>query len=118
MKIKLITSLTCLLLVFPTKGFGQIFGTFSNEIGILTGPVAFYGDYGQRNNIATNIGNTGCGFALAHYINFAYRADCKCYNRDTYFNDRFKVRTEITFHKTNFEHYGQWVQSSAILSWP
>lgn len=110
MKIKLITCLTLLTLIFTPKVFGQILGSFSSEIGILTGPVAFYGDYGQRNDFATNIGNTGWGFALTHYVNFAYRADCKCYNQDTFFNDRFKVRTEITFHKTNFEHFGQWVQ--------
>ena len=80
---------------------------FSNELGVFGGPVAFYGDYGQRGNYATNIGNTGWGFGIAHYLNFAYRADCQCYNPDTYFNHRFKVRTESTIHKTNFQHYGQ-----------
>jgi hypothetical protein len=79
---------------------------FSNELGVVAGPVAFCGDYGQRGNFATNIGNTGWGFAVAHYVNFAYRADCQCYNPNTYFNDRFKVPTELTIHKTNFEHFG------------
>ena len=94
-------------------GGGGIPIGFSNELGVVAGPVAFYGDYGQRGNFATNIGNTGWGFALAHYVNFAYRADCQCYNPDTYFNDRFKIRTELTLHKTNFQHFGQWVSSSA-----
>ena len=109
-----------LSLLVSIQSFGQRDGgagglpiAFSNELGVVAGPVAFYGDYGQRGNFATNIGNTGWGFAVAHYVNFAYRADCQCYNPDTYFNDRFKVRTELTIHKTNFQHYGQWVSESA-----
>ena len=40
-------------------GGGGIPIGFSNELGVVAGPVAFYGDYGQRGNFATNIGNTG-----------------------------------------------------------
>lgn len=104
--LKLIVLLT-LILAWP-QAYGQRDGgvgglpiAFSNELGITVCPVAFYGDYGQRGNFAINIGNTGWGFAVAHYLNFAYRADCQCYNPNTYFNDCFKVRTELTLHKTN-----------------
>ncbi len=82
---------------------------FSHEVGIITGPVAFYSDYGVRNDFETNSGNIGFGIGLIHYINFSYRADCNCYTRDTFFNDHFKVRNEIDYHKTNLQHFGKWV---------
>lgn len=82
---------------------------FSHEVGIITGPVAFYSDFGQRYDFETNTGNVGFGIGLIHYINFSYSADCNCYSRDTYFNDHFKIRSEIDYHKTNFEHLGKWV---------
>ena len=102
-----------LLLVFlflalcKQEVYGQ-FG-FSHEIGLINGPVAFYSDYGVRNDFETNAGNVGYGIGLIHYINFSYRADCNCYTRDKYFNDHFKLRTEIDFHKTNLKHFGKWV---------
>ena len=83
---------------------------FSHELGLITGPVVFYSDFGQRSNFETNAKNTGFGIGLIHYLNFAYRADCNCYTRDTYFNDHFKIRNEIDYHKTNLEHYGEWVE--------
>lgn len=82
---------------------------FSHEIGVITGPVAFYSDYGQRLDFETNSGNVGFGVGLIHYLNFSYRADCNCYTRDAYFNDHFKVRSEIDYHVTNFDHLGEWV---------
>lgn len=82
---------------------------FSHEVGIISGPVVFYSDFGQRYNLETNLGNVGFGVGLIHYLNFSYRADCNCYTRDTYFNDHFKVRNEIDYHQTNLEHYGRWV---------
>lgn len=83
---------------------------FSQEVGIITGPVVFYSDFGQRNNYETNSKNVGFGVGIVHYINFSYRADCNCYTRDNYFNDHFKLRSELNYHKTNFEHYGEWVR--------
>jgi len=85
---------------------------FSHEIGVISGPVAFYSDYGQRNSFETNSGNVGIGVGIIHYLNFSYRADCNCYTRDKYFNDHFKVRSEIDFHITNFDHIGRWVDPS------
>ena len=95
-------------LVYAKQEVYSQFG-FSHELGVITGPVTFYSDYGQRNNFETNINNVGYGIGIVHYINFSYRADCNCYTRDTYFNDHFKIRNEIDYHKTNFEHFGKWV---------
>ena len=100
--------LVFLFFVFPKQEiFGQL--GFSHEIGVITGPVAFYSDYGVRNDFETNSGNIGFGVGIIHYINFAYRDDCNCYSRDLFFNDHFKIRNEIDFHKTNLEHFGKWV---------
>lgn len=82
---------------------------FSHEIGVITGPVQFRSDFGIRENEPTNFGNSGIGIGIVHYINFAFRADCNCYTTDTYFNDHFKIRNEISFNKTNLEHFGEWV---------
>ncbi|WP_396597590.1 THC0290_0291 family protein [Dokdonia sp. R86516] len=79
---------------------------FSHELGVITGPVAFQADYGERGNQETNIGNTGFGVGIVHYLNFSYQADCNCYSRYTYFNDHFKVRNEIDYHFTNLDNFG------------
>ncbi len=97
-----------LLLFFAKQEVYSQFG-FSHEVGVITGPVVFYSDFGQRNNFETNSKNVGFGVGLIHYLNFSYRADCNCYTRDTYFNDHFKIRNELDYHQTNFEHYGRWV---------
>lgn len=83
---------------------------FSHEIGVIAGPVQFRSDFGSRQDERTNFGNSGIGIGLVHYINFSYRADCNCYTTDTYFNDHFKLRNEISWNKTKLEHLGRWVQ--------
>ena len=101
------------LLVLILLGFFQqtIYGQFgfSQEVGFITGPLAFYSDFGERNDFETNSKNVGIGFGIVHYLNFAYRGDFNIYTRRNYFNDHFKIRTEIDYHKTNLEHFGKWV---------
>lgn len=97
-----------LLLIFTKQEVYSQFG-LSHEVGIISGPVVFYSDFGERHNFETNSKNVGFGIGLIHYLNFSYSADCNCYTRDTYFNDHFKVRNEINYHTTNLAHYGRWV---------
>ncbi len=78
----------------------------SHEIGVLVGPASFFTDYGERWDIQNNVSNSGYGVGLVHYMNFAYRAECSCYTRDRYFNDHFKIRTEIDYFKSKLEHFG------------
>ncbi len=85
---------------------------FSHEIGAFVGAVAFQSDFGVRSDFETNSGNTGVALGIVHYINFAYRADCNCYSTDTYFNDHFKLRSEISWNKTSLSHFGKWVDDS------
>ena len=99
------------LLFYLLLGIPVVFAQFgfSHELGIIAGPVQFRSDFGQRYNEETNMGNSGIGIGIIHYINFSYRADCNCYTTDTYFNDHFKLRSEISWNKTNLEHLGKWV---------
>lgn len=110
MNTRLLLMVFFLLLIGKQEAHSQ-FG-FSHEVGVITGPVVFYSDFGQRNNFETNTKNVGYGIGLIHYLNFSYRSDCNCYTTDTYFNDHFKLRNEINYHKTEFEHYGEWVDPS------
>ncbi|MFD0963198.1 THC0290_0291 family protein [Pseudofulvibacter geojedonensis] len=89
---------------------------FSHEVGAIVGPVAFQSDYGVNQNFDTNKGNVGIGIGLVHYINFAYRADCNCYTKDTYFNDHFKLRNEISWNKTKLNHFGEWTHGESQYS--
>ncbi|UOK43045.1 MULTISPECIES: THC0290_0291 family protein [Flavobacterium] len=82
---------------------------FSHEIGAIAGPVMFMSDFGERYDWKTNASNTGIGIGIIHYLNFSYSAECNCYKPETYFNDHFKLRTELSYNRTNLEHYGEWV---------
>lgn len=83
---------------------GSVSSQTFHEIGGFVGPVALYSDYGQRNDFETNIGNTGIGLGLVHYLDFSYGP------RNS-FNQHFKVRSEFNFHTTSLQHYGEWVDS-------
>lgn len=86
------------------RSFAQL--GISHEIGVLVGPTSFFTDYGERWNLRNNIANAGLGFGLVHYMNFAYKAECNCYATDNFFNDHFKIRTELDFFTSKLEHYG------------
>ncbi|MCF6139894.1 glutamate dehydrogenase [Flavobacterium sp. K77] len=109
--IKQLIPLLGILLGFTVNSNAQ-FGGFSHEVGVIAGPVAFQSDYGERYDLSTNAGNTGFGIGLIHYLNFSYKADCNCYTPETYFNDHFKLRSELSFNKTNLKHFGQYVDPS------
>lgn len=99
---------TVFFLLFAVLGVrAQLTFGFSNEIGVVVGPVLFQSDYGQRQDFSTNVNNSGLGIGLVHFINFAYRADTRSYTRDVYFNDHFKIRNELDYHYTKFTHGGK-----------
>lgn len=100
------------LLLFTQAAYPQL--GFSHEIGVIAGPVEFRSDYGGRNEEQTNFGNSGIGIGIIHYISFAYSADCSCYTTDTYFNDHFKLRSELSWNRTNLDHHGFWVQPDKV----
>jgi len=98
-------------LFLMTQSAHSQFG-FSSELGIITGPVQFRSDYGSRSDSQTNMGNMGVGIGIIQYINFSYRKDYSYQFRDSYFIEHFKVRNEISWNRTELEHFGKWVDPS------
>lgn len=88
---------------------------FGHEIGIIAGPVMFMSDYGIRGELETNLGNTGFGVGIIHYLNFSYDPGCNCYKGQNFFNDHFKLRSEISYNKTSLQHYGKWAEKDNVL---
>ena len=103
-----LTIFTLFILLGLSGKINAQFG-LSHEVGVIAGPVAFQSDYGERYDLGTNLKNSGIGVGIIHYLNFSYKAECNCYTPETYFNDHFKLRTELSYNKTEFKHHGEWV---------
>jgi hypothetical protein len=102
------TTLLCFI-VFFLGGKNTIMSqNFAHELGVIAGATNFRSDFGERGNMETNLKNTGYGVGLIHYFNFAYRASCSCFTELTYFNDHFKLRSELSYYWGDLGHYGQW----------
>ena len=84
--------------------------SYSNEIGIIAGPVSFQSDYGERGDSTPFIGKTGFGIGLIHYVNLSY-IGYNNFKPETYFDEHFKLRTEISFTKSQFKHYGSLINN-------
>ena len=105
--IKQIIAFLLLFIGLSTKMSAQFDG-FSHEVGVIAGPVAFQSDYGERYDFSTNAGNTGIGIGLVHYLNFRFDSDYN-YTSRSYFNDHFKVRTELSYVTSKLNHFGEYV---------
>ncbi|MEO8934011.1 MAG: glutamate dehydrogenase [Xanthomarina sp.] len=105
-------SVSLFLLIGTHFGFSQL--GFSHEIGAIVGPVQFRSYYGVRKHEGTNFGNSGFGIGIVHYINFSYSADCNCYSTANYFNDHFKLRSEVSFNSTKLDHHGEWADGNSV----
>ncbi len=113
MNIRVQVALLVILLTASLNSLHAQLG-FSHEVGVIAGPVAFQSDYGERYDFDTNKGNVGTGIGLIHYINFAYREDCNCYSRDVYWNDHFKIRSQLSYHTTTLNHLGELSQRNSL----
>ena len=71
--IKYISLTFFVLLGFSINSIAQFDG-YSHEIGVISGPIALQSDYGERNDLKTNVGNTGFGIGIVHYLNFSFDA--------------------------------------------
>lgn len=101
-------TLTSLFILGISTGYAQ--NWFSNEIGVIVGPIAFQSDFGERSDFETNSGNTGFGIGFIHYMNFDYRPGGSV--GYSFFNDHFMVRSELSFNRTKLKHFGKWVDSN------
>lgn len=104
------------ILAFAFSGLNTAYSQgFSHEIGAIVGPVAFQSDYGERGDASTFTGNTGFAIGLVHYMNFSYNSECNCYSRQNFFNDHFKVRSELSYIKADLQHKGQWAEKNSVF---
>ena len=76
-----------------------------NELSISAGYVSFRGDYGERQDGETNLGNTGLGISAVHYLNFAYST-----YGNNYFSRHFKLRNQLLYQNTSLEHLGKYAK--------
>lgn len=104
---KLLFSLLSLFFLIPIASAQS---NISYEIGFTSGPVAFQSDYGERQDLETNTGNTGFALGFIHYLNFSSNS-----NRETFFSEHVKVRSELSYSAANFNHFGKWVEGSSSL---
>lgn len=79
----------------------------AQEIGVIFGPVTFQSDFGERNNFDTNVGNTGFGLGIVHFINFSANN-----NRESFFTEHFKVRSELSFNTTTLNNFGDYLKTA------
>lgn len=101
-----------LLICISNKIEAQL--SFSHEIGVFAGHVSMRSDYGERGDNKTNFGNTGMGFGLVHYMNFA--VDERGYfNKSNFFNDHFRLRSELSYSKSDLNHFGKWLVGKPSL---
>lgn len=101
--------------LFSLAGNNLTAQDFAHELGAMVGPTNFRSDFGERGNSKTNFKNTGFGVGILHYFNFAYKASCSCFNELTYFNDHFKLRSELSYYFGKLSHEGQWAAQSQEL---
>jgi hypothetical protein len=111
---KIKTSILFALFCFSSALNAQYKYGISHELGIAVGPVQFRSDYGQSKNTSTNFGNTGYGIGIVHFLNFAYGGYGN-YFEDSYFREHFKIRSEISYNKTDLKHYGEWVEGNSNI---
>lgn len=102
-----------LLFLFGLSNSANAQYGLAHEIGVIAGPVELRSDYGQRNNIGNNFSNSGFGIGIVHFLNFSYNQ--RTFSQDSYFKEHFKVRTEISYSKSNLEHKGEYVEEDPNL---
>lgn len=97
-----------ILLVALQNNVQAQFGLY-HEVGIVTGPVILKSDYGESGDFKSGMGNIGYGVGVVHYLNFSDMHNSSRTIWQDYFKDHFKVRSEISYQKVTFQHYGKYV---------
>ncbi len=78
---------------------------YTHEAGASISYGFFQGDFGERDDRETNFENTGITFSLIHYLNFPYKLD-------SYWNEHFKIRNEISYFTGTMNNYGPAAEKS------
>ena len=79
-------------------------GSYYQEIGIMSGPVFFQGDFGEKGsseNITSNVGVSG---SLVYYVSLN--------NNNGGLERNLKVRFDATLMSVSLNHYGKYTESN------
>ncbi|HBK83673.1 MAG TPA: hypothetical protein DDZ41_08775 [Flavobacterium sp.] len=86
------------------------FGSSYQEMGIMSGPVFFKSDYGERGNLENFSKNIGYSMGLFYYFSFI----------EDYagIRENFKLRLDASYMKADLNHYGRYVdpQKTSLFS--
>jgi len=100
-------------LFFLFTSFTILAQDYTHEIGGIVGPVMLLSDYGERGSLENNIKNASTGFGLIYYYNFNQQSNRSfAYNSVSKFLEYTKIRLEVSYHKTDFQHNGKYVEPS------
>lgn len=82
----------------------------THEVAFAFGISSFTTDYGQRYDWNSNLGgNHNYGIGIIHYLTFTdYRY--RWNHQTSYFAEHFKLRSEISYHTAELEHFGKWIK--------
>ena len=80
------------------------FGRTYQEVGIMAGPVFFKSDYGERGDFENFSKNMG--FSVGGFYYFSFIENYKS------LRENFKLRVDVSYMKTELEHYGKYVDPS------
>lgn len=109
-KFKILTPIVfTMLFVFTTNAQRQR-SKRTHEVAIAWGISDYTTDYGARYNSNANLTkNYGAGIGIIHYLTFTdYRY--RWNHQTSYWAEHFKIRSEISYHQAQLEHYGKWVE--------
>lgn len=109
MKKRLILSLI-LVAGCLSLSYSQYYSSSVNhELGFTAGLVSFQSDYGESGNFKSTTGNIGFNAGLVYFMDFSYA-------RGGYFSEHFKIKAELSYTKTTFEHYGKYAEGTSLFS--
>lgn len=108
---KKLTLATIFTLCFMSFSYSQF---VAHELGVIAGASSFQSDYGERRDFKSTAGNIGFHIGAVYYVDFSWLSTYR--SRSSYFQDYFKLKSELSFTKVNLKHYGRWVKGSSTGS--
>jgi len=80
-------------------------GSYYQEIGVMSGPVFFQGDFGERGSSENITRNAGASASLVYYVSLN--------NNDGGLERHFKARFDATLMAVSLNHYGKFAESNS-----
>lgn len=82
-------------------------GDYYQEIGIMTGPVYFQGDFGESGSAENITKNVGASGSFVYYVALN--------NNNGGLERNLKVRFDVTLMSVTMKHYGKYAESNTVF---